>query len=341
MLRTAKCDHLGLLISGFQFTTTSDPSATIDVGSNDVGSVSRSAAGKAAITLRETGLHKRGPISLVGIGADIADGGYGVFDTAPASDVLTAELLNASGSGDDGSGHVLSAGFISAVTDLVRPQSEVKATFQGAILQGYYIDSDGTLLSGGTQGSVSKTGTGTYVVTFTPAFARIVSALACGVGSSAIRTKITALSALSVSISTFDDSGTPSDEAFMLMVLGANRSSDAGRMKRPLKVPQLQPRIIIGSMTDESGTPTPAIGAAANGVTYTVSDQGTGNYDITFSRPFKRAPIVIPCAKDNGAQIEAASTVNGCTIRIFDDGGTAADDDVGFLILGYDNEQEY
>lgn len=345
MLRIAKNEHLGALLQGFQITTTSTPTATVDVGQDDAASISRSAAGKAALTLREAGLYKRGPVVLVSPGANIADGSFGTYDTDPASGVITSEFLNSSGSGDDGSGHIIVAGFQQSSTNLVKsPLQSVRATFPAPCLHGYFIDADAstpTFLSGGSQATITRNGVGDYTLTFTPAFSRIVAAVAVGSNAAATMVRIASLSASSCNIKIFDAAGAAAERNVALFVLGSLSTFRSGRQRKNLQVPQLEPRIIIGKLVNDAGTPTINIGGATDGTDFAVTDNGTGDYTVTFSRPFKRAPVVIPCGKVTSAQLAAQPSVSAANILCFNDSGTATDDDVGFVALGYDSTLEY
>jgi hypothetical protein len=345
MLRIAKNEHLGALFQGFQLTTVSTPAATVDVGQDDAASISRSAAGKAALTLREAGIYKRGPVVLVSPGANIADGAFGTYDTDPASGVITSEFLNSSGSGDDGSGHVILAGFQQSSTNLVKsPIQSVRATFPAPVLHGYFIQGDDTtptILSGASQATIVRNDVGDYTLTFTPPFSRIVSAVAVGSDTAAHMVRITSLTTNAIRLLIFDDAAAAADIDVALFVLGSLSSFRSGRQRKNLQVPQLEPRIIIGKLVDDSGDPTINIGGATDGTDFTVTDNGTGDYTITFARPFKRKPIVIPCGKVTSAQLAAQPSVSAANILCFNAGGTATDDDVGFVALGYDSVLEY
>jgi hypothetical protein len=83
------------------------------------------------------------------------------------------------------------------------------------------------------------------------------------------------------------------------------------------------------------GTGTAALSQGSTQATLT--DNGTGDYTLTFAQPLGRAPIVVasPLTADVIVQISAASA-SACTIKSFDatDGTTAKDADLHILIMG-------
>lgn len=340
MLRMVKNEHLGLLVSGFQLTTTSTPGATVDVGGNDAASISRSSAGKAVITSKEAGLFKRAPIVLSSIGANVANGGFATFDTVAGSNAFTTKFIDSAAAADDGSGHVILAGFTNSQTDLVRsPLQRVRATFPLPVLHAYRITNNGTVAigSGGSQASVVRNGTGDVTLTFLRPFARTVSAVAVGVKSSAVYCKIASLTSKICQVTTWDSSASALDADFMLFVLASNSSFNSGRMRTNLQVPQLEPRLIALTLVNTAGTPSIVMGGTTAGVDATVVDTGTGDAAITLTKPFLRAPCVICTGKTTNAQVKATPTTSGFSVVTFNGAGTATDDDVNILVLGYDS----
>lgn len=87
------------------------------------------------------------------------------------------------------------------------------------------------------------------------------------------------------------------------------------------------------------GTGTAALsGSSANSMSLT--DNGTGDYTLTFDVAFARAPEVM-CVSAQAAGVHLAVTAvstTACTIKSFAaaDGTTAADSDMHVLIIGSD-----
>jgi hypothetical protein len=83
--------------------------------------------------------------------------------------------------------------------------------------------------------------------------------------------------------------------------------------------------------------------AALSGSSYlsmTLTDNGTGDYTLTFDEAFQRAPEVhVSIAQAAGVHaVVSAVSVSACTIKTFAaaDGTTAADADMHVLIVGSD-----
>lgn len=92
---------------------------------------------------------------------------------------------------------------------------------------------------------------------------------------------------------------------------------------------------MIASRVD--GTGTAALLSGSNELTLT--DNGTGDYTLTYAVPFKQVPVVVALSKTaDSILILAASAVGSCQITAFDatDGTTAKDVDFDILILGSD-----
>lgn len=342
MLHTLKTEHLGLILQGFAATIGASD-VTVNKGSNDTSAAVRNSAGNASLTRRETGLFKRGPIAVASPGADVAEGGLAIGLSSAATGDYRFLTSNSSGIADDGDFYAIGAGWINEETDLARfPQQHVRATFPHPVLMGFSIGSDGSIVSGGNQATVTKTGTGTYRIDFSPAMGGVYGAVATGLGASNIRARIVSATALSVTVNVSNASGTLGDNAFHLLVLASKSTFETGRMRKKVHCPQPFPRLLAGRF-DGTGTAAIVIGGATNGASFELTDNGTGDYTVTFTKPFKRAPIVIPTTyglSNRSVQLAAAPSVSSCNILGFDISGTAADADFDLLVLGYDSELE-
>jgi hypothetical protein len=108
-------------------------------------------------------------------------------------------------------------------------------------------------------------------------------------------------------------------------------------MLREIKGTQRLARFIGFKVT---GTGTAAITQGAQDATLT--DNGVGDYTLTFAKAFTRAPIVVASAltADTYAEVAAAST-SSCQIKIKAPATGAATDAVFFVqVLGYDSADE-
>lgn len=326
--------HIGALLQAYTFTVAS-PTVTLGNGKYDLSSSSSASAGKVALTLRETGVFKRGPIMLCSHGLNVAGGGFGTIDTLPASNVLTAELLSQAGAGDDGIGYALALGWRMSSTDKGLAQL-VKATFPRPALLPFYVTSAGALVTGLGAGTVVKNATGDYTVFFNPACSKAMAAVAVPVNTTAYSAQIYALSGASVNVKTFDVSNNAVDTAFVVLVALSKAYDLYGRGRNNILVPIRKPRLVAGRVTVTAGTPAITIGGASGGVDYAVTDNGVGDYTITFNKAFKRAPVVIPCSIGSRIQLKSAASATAVTFAAFNAGGVAADDSFDFIAVGSD-----
>lgn len=336
MYRELTHAHRGALLQAFTFTT-STPNATVGNGTDDVASAAAASAGKAALTLRETGVFKRGPVLVGSHGADVAGGGYAIINTLPASNVLTCELLGAGGAGDDGTGYALSFGWRMSATDTGSPQL-VKATFPRPVLVPVYITNNGSIsvVTGLDGVTAVRNSQGNVTVYFKPACANGMAAVAAAVNTTAYTAKIASLTGVSVNVITYDTASALVDTAFVLLVALSKSRDLYGRGRSNVLVPLRSPRIIAGRVTTTIGVPAVTIGGTAGGVDVTVTDNGLGDYTLTFAKPFRRAPVVIPTGLAGRAQLKSAASVSAATIVTFNAAGAAADDSFDFIAIGSD-----
>lgn len=105
-------------------------------------------------------------------------------------------------------------------------------------------------------------------------------------------------------------------------------------MLREIKGTQRLPRLLVFRVT---GTGTAAIDEGNSDATLT--DNGTGDYTLTFARPFLRTPVVVVGVLTSNTihQISSVSTT-AARIKTFagNDGTTAKDAVIHAMILGWD-----
>lgn len=334
MLRSLKHPHLRPELMGFQVTTVVTPSITVNIGAGDLSASARNAAGKATLTLKEPII--RAGCVIGSVGASVADGGFFTYDTDPSSTAVVGEALDAAGSGDDGTFYMLSCAWKSANTDRVTPSQQVLNTARSPRLMGFHISSAGAITSGGTQLSAAATkASSIYTMTFRNAFGRSCIPITTPISTSQKATRITAASASAVSVATFSSAEAAEDNAFQMLVLGWDAKDEQYGMGRCVQVPQIDNR--FESLT-VNGTGTAAITIGTTDATLT--DNGTGDYTLTFTKAFARAPIVIPSGKATRAQLHSTPTSTACRILCFNGAGVATDDSFSVMILGYDNSVE-
>lgn len=334
MLRSLKTPHLGALIRAFQVTTAT-PVCTVDVNAGDTESALADGAGKAFITPKEKLI--RPGIVLCQAFTDIADGGYGTYEQAPSSDEIVAETLDASGSGNDGKAFIMSVDFWSENTDRCSPLQTVKTSSgRSPRMMGFHISSAAAMTIGGTQATVAKA-LSVYTLTFSRAFSRACMVWVTPIATLQKAARVTAVSASAASIATFSAAEAAEDNAFYALVLGWDSPDQQwGRSsEKAIQVPQLKPRMET-FLVDGTGTAELDIGSGDA----TLVDNGTGDYSLTWTKPFARAPIVITTALSGRAQCLSAASTTGVNIGSFDAGGSAADDNISVLVLGMDSTME-
>lgn len=113
-------------------------------------------------------------------------------------------------------------------------------------------------------------------------------------------------------------------------------SSGMGVAKQ-VKCPQLRMRIMSAKV---DGTGTAALsGTCANN--FTLTDNGTGDYTLTFGIPFKRVPEVIATPiTDNIVCKLGTVAVDSVQILTENLSGSATDADFHFIVLGADTADQ-
>lgn len=106
---------------------------------------------------------------------------------------------------------------------------------------------------------------------------------------------------------------------------------------RSVKCRQRLPHI-IGARVDGTGTAAMLEGTQE----ITLTDNGTGDYTLTFAVPFKRVPVVVASALTAATHIKLhAVAVGSVQIKTYAmDGTTAQDADFHVQILGFDAADE-
>jgi len=109
-------------------------------------------------------------------------------------------------------------------------------------------------------------------------------------------------------------------------------------MLRDIKGTQRLPRL-LAFRVDGTGTASILEGKFDAALT----DNGTGDYTLTFSKPFTRVPVVLGSSilADSGIVEIDAISATAIGIKIFDvDGSTALDADFHVALLGFDSADQ-
>lgn len=334
MLRGIKHPHLRPRLQGLKLTTAAAGTAVLDIGSEEASAV-RASAGKATITPGE--VFSREGLTLVTPGADVAQGGYGTYDTTHAGTTLTSLFSQKDGTADDGTGYVFTLGYLDTETIRLEPYQSVRTPCQAPRLMAFRLTSAGAIGLGKSQ-ATNSLASGVHTLTFTDAFGRACVAIASPIAAARKSVRVTSTSASQVAIEGFDPVTDDDVEAIdmYVVVLGWNHPDEHGGHRRVVQCPQIAPRIEAYAI---DGTGTPALGLGSTDGTLTTN--GTGDYSVTFKQPFAREPIVIVTGKDYPAQLAEAATTTGFNCLAFDETThAAADDDIYALVIGFDNDTE-
>lgn len=333
MLRTIKHPHLRPYLQGFKWTTAATPSGTCNIGAGDLTSITRNAAGRVSLVHKTP--YSRNGIVVCSPSTSYSAGAYGTYNTDGNGTTDVAACLNAAGSAAEGTGYSLHLNWASDLTDSVSPLQGLLNSARSPRLLAFKIASSGSVTIGGRQGTVSKASS-VYTITFANAFGRAPIVVAVPEGTSTQKScKVDSVTAYNCAISTYDASEAAEDNAFHVFVLGWDSSDEQYQMGRVLQTPQLQPRLLGVQIEGSTGTVSLTVGKTVVSST----DNGTGDYTLTFTKAFQRAPVVIASGKDSRAQIHSA-TSSACRILTFNATGSAADSDVNVLILGFDSADE-
>jgi hypothetical protein len=108
-------------------------------------------------------------------------------------------------------------------------------------------------------------------------------------------------------------------------------------MLREIKSPQRLPRQLHFKL-DGTGTASLVIGSK-DGV---LVDNNTGDYTITFAKPFARPPVVVASSLTAGAVVQiAAASATACQLVVTDLAAAALDADLMVIVQGFDAVDEY
>lgn len=305
----------------------------MDIGPGDYSAAASASTGKFSLTRSNPPI--RAGIVIGSVGASIANGGYFTYDTDPASGSIVGEFLGAAGSGDDGTGDYLAIDYRNEFTDRVAPLQSLRASTHGMRWVVARITSAGVADIGSAHFSSISKASSVYTLTFRNAFARTPLVFCTPIAALQKSYRVTAKTASSVDISTFDASEAAEDNSFYFVAVGWDRKDDSWGMEKAVQIGYRKPRIECFRI-DGTGTANLALGSTDAALV----DNGTGDYSLTWTTPFLRAPIVLTIAKADRAQLASAASTTAANIVTFNATGSAADDEACVLVIGADCADE-
>ncbi len=334
MLRSIQTPHLRPIVTAGQITVAATPSGSLNIGAGDFSAISRVSAGRADLTRKIKPI--RPGIVIGAAGADQAAGSYFTYKSDPTSSTIVTEVVLANGSaGDDGTYDFLSLDYDSTNTDRSSPIQTLLGSSNGMRWMVARIASTGVASVGATQFKSISKASSVYTLTFKNAFARTPLVFPIPIAATQKSVCVTAKSASACSIATFNSSEAAEDNAFYVLIVGWDRKDDTHGVKRAIQIPQRETRVEVFRVTG-SGTAVIDLGTTDAALT----DNGTGDYTLTWTKPFKREPIVIPSAKSGRVQLLANASTTSANIGTFNSTGSAADGIFSVLVIGFDTADE-
>lgn len=242
--------------------------------------------------------------------------------------------------GSNGVSHLLALGHDSARATKVWPRQYVKNRSNMPRMMGMLVDPTHDEIFIGSTLATLETEAVTYIstLTFTTPFERTPVAVAIPINPTAATAKITAISTTAVSVEVYDaDTSAVAPYPFYLMVFGWDRETEQSGFVRKVLAPLVKPRLEGLRITLAGTTASLAVGADIASVTRT----GVGAYTLTLTKPFKQPPVALAMAKTGMVTIPEVDGVSEVKVAVFNQAGSALDDDVDVFILGTDSPSEY
>lgn len=330
MLREITTKKLRPVLYGFSFNTTAQ---SVTIGKDDVSSTVDPGAGRITINHRLPG--RRGCVSVgaaftsVGNGSmcasnpDSSSGSYSQFNMTESTPTAT-----------DGVGNGISLIYQSTTTDRIREQM-LLGRFSKPRIIAANIASTGAVNSGINDFSCTKGATGVYTITFKRSFGKTPIVVATCNDASLSFATVTSVTAAGCVVATWTAVPAAADRGFHIWVYGSAGRDEIGRKGVPVLAPFRLPRFEAYRVDYSFGVPSYAIGA--QDATGNPTDNGTGDFTITFKEAFKQAPIIIAAAATSGHAVTLTSvTATTARMTVHTAAGAGADINAHVLVLGTD-----
>lgn len=317
------------------FTITSSPSATVNIGGAD-WTLARGGAGLFTATRKQPFTR----VPLVFGSSYTGNGSYVDLSGASTATLDNLRLNDATGAASDGTVDILSLGYGSSDANLVGAQHLTCSRRRSRIMCARLTGATPSLDFGASDFSLSKTGTGVYALTFKRAFASTPCVFATAVLNSGNRgVIISSKTAAGVTLSVHNQAGTATDAILHVVVVGSDSRDEHGGANARVQSPQRKPRIVAGSVTQSAGTY--SLGQNAQAFTG-VTKNGTGDITLTFKQPFRQAPVVILSAAGTRSQLASVSATDVRLVGLAGGAPTATDPSLfNILAVGSDDPSEY
>lgn len=341
MLRAIQHDFLRPRFLRFRIDCTSGtPVATI--GGEELTSITDNGTGDFTLNLRFP--FQRVPVVAATSSDGAAAGGYCTITSATAS-AIRIVIRNSSGTGEDQRCNVVVLGYDSPDTNIIRPEASLMAPCRNPRIVCGSVASDGSITANGGTFTVSKTGTGVYVVTPRIAFGATPVVLASPNQSGVAHLRVVSIAAASFTVETHNTSASATDTAFSFIAIGSDSPvNNTARSARVVREGSVAPRLVgvVAASGNASLSLNAAIGSIASG--------GTGIGDLTLnqvvaavpSRRFQRIPVCVATCEGTTDTAQVNTTASsGTQVRTFNSSGSASASASHILLLGWDNAQTW
>jgi len=340
MLREITNNHIKPRISPFKITTTAS-TATLNIGYGDF-TVTRTGVGAVTLTAKQ-GYSRPASVFLT---QGTSDGYYTYANTSSSvTSSFPLKIVATNGAAVEGVIEGFTFGWDSTDLGLTKAQ-RVAATNSAPRIIWTRVSAAGAPLFNTSDFSISGS-SGVYTIVYKKAFAQtpVIAASSIDSTSSAgITAKVSNETAYGCTVAMAPESGTPGNCTFYFAAIGNDARSDSARGRMPLLTSQRKTRILEAQVTMASGVPSISTGAATGGIDFSgITDNGAGDFSLTFASPFKRVPAVFVTTALQRSQLSEAATVSGCRVLIKDAAGNNADVDgiTHVLVIGSDDTTEY
>lgn len=333
MLREVVTPHNRPKILTCQLTTASGTGTAI-IGSDDISSVSVASSQPTANLKRP---FARTAIMGLTAGTGVGAGGFATIATVQSASTLVAAWNNAGGTSVDATGDILALGYDSSVTTLCMNQRVESTKIRPRCIWGKITGSTGAVAIGVGDFACTRTGTGAYTVNFKETFCRTPIILLTGIatGGTVRAPVIGTKTATSVTVTIANQAGTASDGDFYISVWGQTSRDEQGGRFRYLRNSQRRPRM-LGARVTVAG-PTLTVGSED----FTLVKNGTGDFTLTYLRPFRRECAVFGGSRSNRFQVISSSSTAININTLAAGAGSADPTSFDVIVIGSDDPSGY
>lgn len=340
MLRDLKSPFLRTLLRTFKVTA-SGGSASASLNANDFSAVASPGAGIATLALHRASHRSGGTSQQLAFASIETSGSYGGYYIDHGAVDMTASTVRLRGRSEAGTAtdgipmHGLTVGWESPDTARYSVTQRVLTTLPGMRVLGFRITSANAIGLGGNHATLTALATGDRQLTLARPFAKTPTVLVCPISTTQKAAQVQAVSASSVRIISQDSSESAADIDCYVLVIGQDSTSESSVLTRsPIASTQRRPRLVAASFSNVG-----AIDLGAGDAT--AVQNGTGDYTVSFTYPFKQEPIVLVMGRASRAQCYSTATTSSVRVLTTGATGSAQSDIFQILAIGSDDAVEY